>query len=159
MQVHLTALNSKSESDAGLAQEFLRSFWAERPEAIEWAFRTWRGSSPFFPAISEIRALVERWHRERHEAAEAERRRAEKDALEQARKEGKLVEFTEVVKHLQQIAHSLPEPEHLKREREFNRRMQRAVSATGMLQLTDEEIRARRERECAEIRRYREQQG
>jgi hypothetical protein len=152
----LTALNSKSESDAGLAQEFLRSFWAEPPEAIEWAFRTWRGSSPFFPAISEIRALVERWHRERHEAAEAEKRRAEREAEEQARREGKLVDFVDLQKQLAEAMKSQPEPEHIRKQREFRLRMEHAATAVRALDLSEQQVRKRRQKERAEIEQYRE---
>jgi len=157
VQVHLTALNSKSESDAGLAQEFLRSFWAEPPEAVEWAFRSWRDASPFFPAISEIRALVDRWHREKREAAEAEKRRAEREAIDQARREGKLVDFADLRKELANTLAAQPEPEHTKKQREFQHRMQRAALAVGTLHLSEEEIRARRERERKEIRRYQDE--
>jgi hypothetical protein len=139
-----------------LMAEFDRVFSRETPESIRWAFQVWRDRSPFFPALSEVRTLIAEWHRSRREAAEAEASRREKVAIEKARKEGKLMEFAEVVKHLQEITAAHPEPEHLKRHREFNLRMQRVAPAVGTLHMSEEEIRARREKERAELRRYQE---
>lgn len=126
--MHLTTLNSKSEPNRELTGEFLRVFWNEPPEAIEWAFRAWRNESSFFPAIADIRKLLHAWHRDEREKAEAEKRRAEREAIEQARKEGKLLDFAAIVKQMRETMNSQPEPEHLKREREFRRRMERSKS-------------------------------
>ena len=125
VQIRLTALNSKSESDAQLAQEFLRCFWAEPPEAVEWAFRAWRDESPYFPAILDIRKLIASWHRQQREQADATARRQEKAQIEELRERGELVEFADIVKRMRETLNSQPEPEHLRREREFRHRMQR----------------------------------
>lgn len=156
VQIHLTALDAKSEPEPALVAEFDDVLSGEPPEAIKWAFRTWRDQSKYFPAISEIRKLIERWHREQRETAEAEKRRAEREAIDRARREGKLIDFVDVVRQMNQVVATAPEPEHVKRQREFNHRMQRASAAIATLELTEEQIQSRREKERREIQRYRE---
>src|SRR5689334_17679298 len=70
VQMHLTALNAKSEPEAELVSEFDRIFSRESPDAIQWAFQTWREKSPFFPAVSEMIALVKEFKRGQREQAE-----------------------------------------------------------------------------------------
>jgi hypothetical protein len=154
VQVHLTTLNSKSEPDSELTREFLRVFWNEPPSALEWAFRKWREESPYFPAISELRKLLDGWHRNQREQEEGEALRREKEAVEQARSEGNVVEFANLVKDLREILDAQGEPEHERRLREFNERMLHAGLATVTLHLTPDEIAARREKELEEIRKY-----
>jgi hypothetical protein len=157
IQLDLTAANAKSSPDVELLKEFKRVFEGEAPEVIEWAFRSWRDECPFWPAVSDIRKFVARWHGEKREAVEAEKRRAEREAIEQARKDGKLVEFSEIVKGLKEKAKSMPDPEHITRNREFGQRMQR-ISPSLISQavcMTPEQIEARRDKEREEIRRYR----
>jgi hypothetical protein len=156
-QIHLTRINSKSEPDDDLEAQILRKFHLEPPDAIRWAFETWTDQFQWFPAICHIRSLIDRWHRDKREAAEAEARRREKAALEQARTEGKLVEFADLVKELQSKLDSEPEPEHVKRQRQFRQRMERASLAVRTLHLTEEQIAARREKERAECEKYREE--
>jgi len=156
VQMHLTALNAKSEPDPALVAEFDDVFAEESPDAIKWAFRIWRDQSSFFPAISDIRKLVESWHREKREIAEAENRRAERKAEEQARREGKLVGITDIQTQLRAVMAAQPEPEHMRRHRQFQQRMKRVSAAIPTLHLSEEEIQSRREKERAEIERYRQ---
>jgi hypothetical protein len=72
--------------------------------------------------------LFDRWHREKREAAEIEAKRREKEAIEQARREGKLLDFADVVKQMRETLNIQPEPEHVRRQREFTLRMQRGRS-------------------------------
>src|SRR6266704_5927118 len=87
IQVHLTALNAKMTLDEEglLTAEFDRAFSCESPEAIQWAFQAWRDRSPFFPAISEMRALLGDWHRKQREEVEAKAKREERAKLEEMR--------------------------------------------------------------------------
>jgi hypothetical protein len=156
VELFLTADNANMSLSEERAAEFTRVFSGEAVEALSFAFRSWRSSSQYFPAISQIGSLIEKWHREKREAAEAEKRRAEREAIEQARKDGKLIDFGDVMKQMNQIVQAAPEPDHMKRQREFNHRMQRAALAVGTLRLSEEEIRSRREKERAEIEHYRE---
>jgi hypothetical protein len=126
MQMVLTAANSKATVDSLLAAEFDRVFSDEPAQAIEWAFRKWREQCNFFPTIYDIRVQIERWQRNQREKADTDSARREREAIEQARKEGKLLEFGYIVKQMREILNSQPEPEHVKREREFRLRMQRS---------------------------------
>lgn len=137
--------------------EFVEEFSSEPEEAILWAFKMWRRQSRFTPTICDMYALFGQWHREKHETAEAEKRRAERGAEEQARREGKLVGIADIQQQLAQALQSQPEPEHLRKHREFRLRMERAATAVStLLHLTEDQIAARREKEREEIRRYRE---
>jgi hypothetical protein len=127
-QIHLTRINSKSEPNEDLEAEILRRFHLEPPDAIRWTFETWRDDSQWFPAVSDVRKLFDRWHREKREAAEIEAKRREKEAIEQARREGKLLDFADVVKQMRETLNIQPEPEHVRRQREFTLRMQRGRS-------------------------------
>lgn len=108
-----------------LTAEFDRVFSRESPEAIQWAFQVWREASPFFPAISDVGKLLKEWHRKDQERAEAAAKREEKARIEEARERGELTDFADVVKQMREILNSQPEPEHMKREREFRERMAR----------------------------------
>jgi len=154
LQINLTAQNAKTAPTPELMAEFKRVFRNESQEATEWAWDMWRRQSDFFPPIAAIVRLYAEWHRARREAAEAEKRRAEREAIEQARREGKLVDFVDVVKQMNEIVAAQPEPEHMKRQRAFNHRMQRAAHAVGTLHLSENEIEERRQKEQVEIRRY-----
>ena len=127
MQMVMTAANAKATVDSLLAAEFDRVFSGEPPQAIEWAFRAWRDESPYFPAILDIRKLIAGWHRKQREQAEEMTRRAERSKIEELRKRGELVEFSDIVKLMREKLDSQPEPEHMKREREFRLRMQRVT--------------------------------
>jgi hypothetical protein len=150
-----TADNANMTVSEERMAEFMRVFSGEAPEPIIYAFRSWRAQFQFFPAECHIRGLIDRWHREKREAAEAKARRREKEAVEQARKEGKVLEFPDLVKELQSKLDSAPEPEHVKRHRQFRQRVERASLAVGTLLLSEEQIAARRERERAECEKYR----
>jgi hypothetical protein len=128
MQMILTAANAKATVDPMLVAEFDCVFSAEPADAIEWAFRTWRNKSAYFPAISEIRELLNDWHRGKREQAELKARQDEKRRLEEARKRGELVDFTDILKKFRETMDIQPEPEHVKREREFRLRMERGRS-------------------------------
>lgn len=85
VEMHLSALNSKSEPESELTAEFSRRFAGERPDVIQWAFRQWRETSEFFPAISEIVTLVRRRKIEIIERLETKRQREEAIEREEAR--------------------------------------------------------------------------
>ncbi len=104
VEMHLTALNAKSEQDSELIAEFDRVFSAEPPDAVRWAFRIWRQESPFFPTISDIAALVRSWHKTIQESQENERRLQEKLRTEAARARGELVEFSDLKDLLRKAA-------------------------------------------------------
>lgn len=153
--MHLTALNAKSEPESELVAEFDRVFSRESPEAIQWAFQVWREQSPFFPAVSEIRKLVIDWHRGQREQAALRAQLDERFLLQEGRKRGEVLAFDEIVKQLKQVADEA-RPESEERERQFRHRMLKAAMALPTIQLTEDQIRARREKELQEIRRYRE---
>ncbi len=121
----MTAANAKATVDSLLSAEFDRVFSGEAPEAIEWAFRVWRDEAPFFPTILDIRQLLASWHRKQREQADAKTKRQEKAEIEEMRKRGELVDFADIVKQMRETLNSQPEPEHMRREREFRHRMQR----------------------------------
>jgi len=135
--------------------EFDRVFSREAPDAIKWAFQVWRDKSPFFPAVCEIRKLLTEFHRGQREQAELQARLDEKFLLEERRRQGQVPDFSDVLKELRAIAFDA-KPEHLERQHHFEQRVQRAVIAANTLDLTEDQIKARREKERAEIARYRE---
>jgi len=74
-ELYVTAVNSKTEVDDRLNQEFLREFADTPKEVVEWAFQEHRRNSPFFPAISQIWELVNcRQDRLRVEAEQVRRK-------------------------------------------------------------------------------------
>jgi hypothetical protein len=95
-QIDATAQNAKTELNSALSEEWMRKFKKHPPEAIEWAFRAWRDSSPFMPAISDIAELLGTWHQQKREAAEAEQRR-------QDRKGGEVVTWPQVLERFAEI--------------------------------------------------------
>jgi len=150
VEMHLTGLNAKSEPPSELAAEFDKKFGALPQEAIQWIFSQWRDMSPFWPAISDLKELLRQWRNEQ----EFLRQRAEAREIREARETGGLVEFTDIVSQLKTIAKAMPEPETSQRVRDMRRR---EVSAeTPAVQLTAEQIKARRAAELAEIQRYEE---
>lgn len=75
-ELYLTAANAKTQLDPHLSRELLREFAGQSAEALRWAFHEWRSQSPFQPAISDIWALLARYHENRRlEAAEDQRKR------------------------------------------------------------------------------------
>jgi hypothetical protein len=157
IQVHLTALNAKITLDEEglLTAEFDRVFSRESPEAIQWAFQVWREQSPFFPAVSEIRKLVLDWQRGQREQSALRAEMDQRFLLEEGRKRGEVLDFGETVKLLKEIADQA-KPDSEERERRFQQRMLKAAMAMPTIQLTEEQIKARRDKERAEIARYRE---
>jgi hypothetical protein len=157
IQVHLTALNAKITLDEEglLTAEFDRVFSRESPEAIQWAFQVWRERSPFFPAVSEIRKLVIEFKRGQREQMELQAQMDERFLLEERRRQGQVPDFVEVLKQLRAIADE-SKPEHMERQQRFDQRIQRISVAASTLDLTPEQIQARRDKERAEIARYRE---
>jgi hypothetical protein len=125
VQMHLTALNAKSEPPEELAAEFARRFSAESSACLEWAFNTHRDKSNFFPTIAEMLALVKEWKRGKREQEELRQRLQDKLSLEEARTAGLLAspeDMSEMVDRLNKIA-QMPEPEHVKRQRRYEERM------------------------------------
>lgn len=155
VQMHLTALNAKSEPEKELVSEFDRVFSRESPEAIRWAFEVWRDRSPFFPAVCEIRALVIEFKRRQREQSELNARLDDRFLLEERRKQGQVPDFPAVLQQLREAVDAKGEPEFMKRHRQFKQQMERLSIAVGTLGLSEEQIRARREKELAEIARYR----
>jgi hypothetical protein len=155
--MHLTALNAKSEPEAELTREFMRVLTKEPPAAVQWAFQAWRDVSPYFPAVSDIRKLLKDWHRGVRERIALEARLEERFLLEERRAQGQIPDFAEIVEKLREVS-AQQECEPAKRERTYRQRMEmRRVSlAAGGLLLSEEQIRARRQKELDEIRRYRE---
>jgi hypothetical protein len=155
-----TAENAKTNPSEELLDEFWDLFENEPPAATKWAWRTWRADSGWWPPVSEILKLYRQWHREKREAASAEAKRREKEAIEQSRQEGNLVDFAVIAKEMKERIATMPEPEHIKRQRKFEERMRRStippIAATlATLHLSEEQIRARREKERQECERYR----
>jgi hypothetical protein len=155
--MHLTALNAKSEPEAELTREFMRVLTKEPPAAVQWAFQAWRDTSPYFPAVSDIRKLLKDWHRGVRERIALEARLEERFLLDERRAQGQIPDFAEIVEKLREVS-AQQECEPAKRERTYRQRMEmRRVSlAAGGLLLSEEQIRARRQKELDEIRRYRE---
>lgn len=160
VQMHLTALNAKSEPESELVAEFDRRFGKESPEAIEWAFQAWREKSPFFPAASDIAALVREFRRGQREQMQLKAQMDEKFLLEERRRQGQVPDFRDVVKQLREVAEVLPEPWHLTRWEQSKQRvkgaeMKSVAQIIPELHLSAEQIAARRDRERAECERYR----
>jgi hypothetical protein len=152
-QIFLTRLNSKSEPADDLEAEILRKFHREDPEAIEWVFDAWREQSPFFPSISDIRKLLFDYRRGVREQEELKARMDEKLLLEERRQQGQVVEYGEVLKQLREIAAKVPELPV--RKPQMSSRMIGLMQIAPTLNLSEDQIRARRERERAECERYR----
>lgn len=154
-EMDLTAANAKVELTPELSGEWLRVLHQFPAEAVEAAFRGWRDVSPFFPAISEIRDLCGLYVRRVREMKEAQQKAEEKQTTEAARDRGELIDFTDIVKKLNETVGKMPEPPHIKRLRKS--RQPEAVRVIPPVVLTQEQIDARREAEQKEIKRYEEQ--
>lgn len=152
VEIHLSTLDSKSEPPSELVAEFARNFEEEQPTTIQWAFREHRLESKFFPSISEIRVLVERRRRELWEASEEERKCQERADREQARAAGKLVDVAEVREAIRETVKRFPAPPHIERHHRAQEAAERF--STPPLQLTAEQIEARRQAERTEIENY-----
>ena len=156
-EMYRTAANAKIQLDPLLASEFDRVFGGEPVEALRWAWGVWRARSPFFPAICDVISLLKDFHRGERERQEEAARRQERQLLEEGRRKGLVPEFAETVRELHAVLANIgEEPEHVARMRRFRERIARASVAIGTLQLSDEQIEARRTREREEIRRYQE---
>lgn len=149
-ELDLTATNSKTVLEPRIGAEFVRVLGNFPAPAIEAAFRGWRDVSPYFPAVSDIRALCLLWIKRTAEAEEYGCQVNERKQTDAARERGELVNFADIVKQLKTQTHAMPESEHEKRNRHL-RALNEIVPAVYM---TPEEIAARREREQAEIKRY-----
>lgn len=156
-EMYRTAANAKIGLDPVLASEFDRLFGSEPVEALRWAWGVWRSRSPFFPAICDIVNLLLEFHRSERERKAAAEKREERRLLEEARRKGLVPEFSDTVRELRTVLSAVgEEPEHMARMRRFKERIARASAAIGTLELSDEQIQSRRERERVEIERYRE---
>ena len=153
-ELDLTATNSKTVLEPRLSGEFLRVLSEFPAEAVEAAFRGWRDVSPFFPAVSDIRGLCEAWVRRKRELDEEIAKTAEQIKVEAAREAGELVDFADIKRELLAIAQFPTAPtERQERQKAAIERLRRS-DAPPALQLTKEQIEARREQELEEIRRY-----
>jgi hypothetical protein len=108
-QINITAQNAKVEVGEDLVREIASEFEEEPPEAIEWAFRSWRRTSPFMPAICDLLELVNEWHEQERELIAERRRAAEKDAEARARERGELVTWPQVLEQFAQVTGKLSE--------------------------------------------------
>lgn len=134
-----------------LAGEFDRVFSEQPPEALAYAFANWREVSQFMPTIADIATLLRQWRRQKFDAAEADRARRERAESERARRDGSLAGFDAIVRELKTIAKKMPEAPTAQRLR---RAREREVSfIVPPVQLTPEQIAARREFERQEIRK------
>lgn len=138
----------KPEED--LLKEFRRLFEKEPPEEIGWVFEAWRNKSGFFPAIADIWELIFEWRRGQRQQQELREQLKEKLSLEEAREAGLLVPFDEMRKQLLEIADRMGFPVAPTKMRPVSRR-----EMPPALQLTKEQIEARRPAEREEIERYR----
>lgn len=154
-EMYRTAANAKIPLDPLLASEFDRLFGSEPIEALRWAWGVWRARSPYFPAICDIVSLLRDFHRSERGREEEAAKREERRLLEDARKKGLVPEFADTVRELKAVLSAVgEEPEHVARMRRFKERIARAAAAVGTLDLSDEQIQSRRQRERAEIARY-----
>jgi hypothetical protein len=151
----LCGQNSKTEIPPELQGEFLRVFEGTEPPCIVWAFRQWRLISAYMPAIANIAELVERRYRIEHEEAEQKKTLKERAKVGAARARGELADFTDILKQLNDQVGRMPEAPHIRRMREA--RSQELRINSPALQLTAEQIAARRPRELEEIERRRKQ--
>jgi hypothetical protein len=77
------------------------------------------------PAILDITDLLRDWHRNERWMREERQKSEERKRLEEARARGEVMEFADVLKQMRETLKTQPEPEHVKRQREFRLRMQR----------------------------------
>lgn len=154
--MHLTALNVKSEPESELVAEFDRRFSKEPAVALAWAFEAWRDESRFFPAVADIRKLLRDWHRGQRERKELEEKLDQQFRLDQARQRGEILSYPELLKLLREDATKMAEPEHVTRMKKFRTRMSGITQIIPSLHLSEEQIKARREKDRAECERYRE---
>lgn len=152
--MHLTTLNSKSEPEPELAAEFGRVFAKESPTALEWSFRVWRDRSPFFPAVSDILALVKEWRRGEQERKELHDKLDQKFLLEEGRRQGQVPELAEVFQNLRAVAARSMDIEPMKREQRYREKIASAQIASPPVTLSQEQIVARRDKEREEIEEY-----
>jgi hypothetical protein len=136
------------------------------PEAIKWSFEQYirtppsEGQRKWFPEEWEILQLLGRW---RMQQKDLEQQRQLEDARwtrEQLRAEGELAgeeQVEAIQKRLLAVVQKWPEPLPTMRRVELEERIARArAKVTPALDLTSEEIQARREREREEIRKCQE---
>jgi len=107
--------------------------------------------SPFFPAISDIRALCEHWVRRQREIQEEQEQRERREQVETARSRGELVDFADIRKRLADVAANTAMP--VAPVRRFNPLIT-TREIPPAIPMTAEEIKARREKELEEINRY-----
>jgi len=83
--------------------EFSKKFAGAPAEAIAYAFDKWRDSSPFFPAISDIRELIAEWRVQQGEAAASKRIAEEMRQEREAREKGETVGYADVLRKFGEI--------------------------------------------------------
>lgn len=86
VELHLTALNAKTEPASEMVSELSRALADESAVALQWAFRKWRDKSPYFPSVHDVRVLVREY-----EIAERDRKAAEMAAREKRETEARRV--------------------------------------------------------------------
>lgn len=156
VQIHLTALNAKSQPEPELISEFDRVFSQYDASALEWAFTAWRRQSQFFPPICEILKLLRDWKRGQEEQRAIRARLHEKFVLEEGRKQGQVPEFHEVLETMAKLCEQMTMPEAVKKLRDYEARSrQRARNIPLVAQhMTPDQRAARFDAERAEIERY-----
>jgi hypothetical protein len=70
--MEITAANSKTVLTSSLTNELFRMFGGLAPEKIEWAFRTHRDTSDFWPSIRQLNALVDEFEDRKRREEKAE---------------------------------------------------------------------------------------
>lgn len=153
-ELDLTATNCKTILEPRLSAEFLRALSEFPPGAVEAAFRGWRDVSPYFPTISDIRELCVVWCREKRARDEAARQAEERKTANDGRARGELIDFADIQRQLARVAEGCAIPEPEKRRREWV--SDHPQGGPPALQLTQEQIEARKAAELAEIKRYAE---
>lgn len=145
-----------------LESEFMRRFHGEDPDQLRAAFEEHRDRSPFFPAVSEIVEIMRVRKARLRESTEVERRRQEREELQKARADGKLVDFADVRERITEIVKRMPDTPQLKR---WHSRKDKETTGvvTPAVVLSPEQIMAEVEKErndpkmSAEIARYRDE--
>ena len=99
----VAAENSKMEPNDTLNQVFIHAFSQQPTAAIEWAFTEHMLSSRFFPAVTEIKELLDHWHAEQHRITEAATQQAEREETERRRESGETFGQAEVIDQFQKL--------------------------------------------------------
>ena len=123
-----------------LSAEFARVFSGQPAEALAYAFACWREVSAFLPTISDIRAQLKTWHRNKAEIESKLLRGRLEAERETARARGELLDFNEIKSELVHIAQMPIAPNA--HQQNFRRAMEqmRRIDAPPAVALTKEQL-------------------